>query len=324
VPVEFEELGRSQSMAQDALMRLPNVVGVALGQQSVGGVYTGQRAIVVLVEQKIDASALPESALIPRAVHGIPTDVKQVGVIRAPEPVQPLATTAAVSLTRRSRPVRGGLSVGHGRITAGTIGAACYDAEPFPGMPSKYYILSNNHVLANSNDAAPGDAILQPGPFDGGTEAGDVIGRLSRFIPIQFSPEGAENPPNNEADAAVAEVDLVDLERAIHWVGKPTHTVEKPDIDLQVAKCGRTTGFTTGKIMNINATVNVNYGAGRIARYIGQLITTPMSAPGDSGSLITTLEGGAVGLLFAGSELVTVVNPIEAVLRLLQIRVSDG
>ncbi|HEX6682781.1 MAG TPA: hypothetical protein VF062_08300 [Candidatus Limnocylindrales bacterium] len=324
MPVEFQDLARGQVVAEQDLMALPNVVGVALGEKSVGGVSTGERAIVVLVDHKIDALSLPESAAIPRAVLGMPTDVREVGVIRAPEPVEPLATVQAVSLVGRQRPVRGGLSVGHPGITAGTIGAACYDAKPFPGRPDRYYILSNNHVLANSNEAAVGDSIVQPGAFDGGTADNDVIGKLVRFVPIKFTQEGTPEPPVNEVDAAIAEVDLADLERAIHWVGRPTHSIIKAEIDLVVTKCGRTTGFTTGKIVNLNATVNVNYGPGKVARFVGQLITTPMSAPGDSGSLMTTVDGGAVGLLFAGSAQATVVNPIEAVLRLLQIRVSDA
>lgn len=323
VPVEFQDLGRCQAVVQDALLRLPNVVGVALGHKTVGGVVTLERALVVLVAQKIEPSGLPAAARIPEAVDGIPTDVREVGVITAPGPVTPLSTHEAVSMVRRQRPAFGGISVGHERITAGTIGACCYDASAFPGSPSKYYILSNNHVLANSNDASAGDPILQPGGFDGGTPEADVLGKLARFVPIKFG-DGSGDLPTNEVDAAIAEVSLADLDRAVHWVGKPTHTVLKPDLDLRVAKCGRTTGFTTGTIVNINATVDVNYGSGRVARFTGQVITSPMSAPGDSGSLVVSLDGGAVGLLFAGSSLATVVNPIEAVSRLLEIKVTDG
>lgn len=323
IPPEFSDLAQHQADAQDVLLALPNVVGVALGRKTVGGVETDQRALVVLVKEKLDAQALPVEALVPRAVHGVATDVREVGVIRAPEPVLPLATIQGVSLTRRARPAQGGISVGHERVTAGTIGACCFDASSFPGMPAKYYILSNNHVLANSNDAAEGDVIVQPGAHDGGNAQHDVLGRLARFIPIRFS-DGSANPPVNEVDAAIAEVDLADLDRAVHWIGIPSHGVERPQIDLVVAKCGRTTGFTTGKIVNINATVDVNYGPGKVARFARQLIMTPMSSPGDSGSLVVSTSGGAVGLLFAGSTQATVVNPIEAVQRLLQIRITDG
>ena len=73
-----------------------------------------------------------------------------------------------------------------------------------------------------------------------------------------------------------------------------------------VQKTGRTTNYTTGKVTSINATVNVNYGGGRVAKFCRQILTTNMSAGGDSGSLLCDLNENAVGLLFAGSSSVTV------------------
>jgi hypothetical protein len=50
-----------------------------------------------------------------------------------------------------------GVSIGNeGEWSSGTLGCRVKDG-------SAVYILSNNHVLANSNEAEPGDAILQPG-----------------------------------------------------------------------------------------------------------------------------------------------------------------
>ncbi|WP_020519923.1 hypothetical protein [Catelliglobosispora koreensis] len=315
VPVEYEDLARAQMSVQDELLAVPSIVGVALGHKVVAGIPTPDRAIVVLVENKVAAQTLPATEVVPPAIGGIPTDVQEVGILRA-DP-RPLAA-ASVSLTRKFRPAFGGISVGHHAITAGTIATGCYDAQPFPGMPSKFYLLSNNHVLANSNDAAVGDAILQPGPYDGGTQA-DQIGKLSRFVEIKFG-QGQQN----EVDAAIAEVELSDLDRRIHWVGNMRKSILTPEVGLLLSKTGRTTGFTTGRIVNINATVDVNYGSGKVARFIGQLITTPMSEPGDSGSLVADLDGSAVGLLFAGSTLATVVNTIEAVQRLLGVKIADG
>ena len=93
-----------------------------------------------------------------------------------------------------------------------------------------------------------------------------------------------------------------------------------------VQKTGRTTNFTTGKIMAVNATVDVGgYTGGRVGRFIDQIILTNMSAPGDSGSLIVTQDGNvAVGLLFAGSALVTIANQIENVRTLLRVEVAEA
>src|SRR5260370_7949119 len=73
-----------------------------------------------------------------------------------------------------------GYSVGYPAITAGAIGARVRDAL------GRAYILSNNHVLVNSNGAAIGDPEYQPGPFDGGTAA-DQIATLSDFQGIDFA-----------------------------------------------------------------------------------------------------------------------------------------
>lgn len=320
VPIEYEDLARTQFAVQDDLLAVPTIVGVAIGHKTVGGEETAARAIVVLVEKKLPEGELAAQHIVPPSIGGIPTDVKEVGILRAdPRPL----SAQSVSLTKKVRPAFGGVSVGHHAITAGTVATGCYDATPFPGMPSKFYLLSNNHVLANSNAAAVGDAILQPGAYDGGTVANDKIATLSRFVEIKFL-DGSANPPTNEVDAALAEVDLSDLDRRIHWVGTMRKTVATPEVGLLLSKCGRTTGFTTGRIVNINATVDVNYGSGKTARFVGQLITTPMSAPGDSGSLVADLDGSAVGLLFAGSTLATVVNTIEAVQRLLGVKIADG
>ena len=57
---------------------------------------------------------------------------------------------------------------------------------------------------------------------------------------------------------------------------------------------------------------------GRMCR---QIVTTNMSAGGDSGSLLCDMNERAVGLLFAGSSSVTIHNDIRYVQALLGIRV---
>jgi hypothetical protein len=67
----------------------------------------------------------------------------------------------------------------------------------------------------------------------------------------------------------------------------------------------------------------VNYGSGRVARFARQILTTNMSAGGDSGSLVTNLDEDGVGLLFAGSSAVTVINHLSFVQALLGIRITE-
>jgi hypothetical protein len=309
-----------------------NVVGMGVGMKWKNGQPTGDPALIVLVSQKLDKSQLAKSEMVPLKLQDMQTDVLAIGTPFAGNGQSTEAGTQ--TLAKRLRPAEGGYSVGHFKITAGTIATCVYDILPGGtisppahgiGVPPKFYILSNNHVLANSNAAALGDPVLQPGPFDGGTDPADRIARLSRFIPITFEPPVPRPAHNNLVDAAVAEGQFHDLDREIYWNGYVRGWRRKAGVTVGtlVKKTGRTTNFTTGRITAINATVDVNYGGGKIARFKDQIITTNISAGGDSGSLVTTLDNVAVGLLFAGSSIATIVNQIENVRSLLRVEVAE-
>ena len=235
---------------------------------------------------------------------------------------------------KRVRPVCGGISVGYRKLTTGTIGACVYDLlpgasndppQPGTGFPKKLYILSNNHVLAYSNAGKLGASILQPGAGDGGRLPKDRIGWLRRFIPLDLTPAIPLGQHNNLVDAALAEVPFHLLERRIKWIGELRGWRRKADVIVGtlVKKTGRSTKLTTGRITVVNATLDINYRNGRKGRFKEQILMTNMSAPGDSGSIITTLDDVAVGLLFAGSTVVTVANQIENVRALLGVEIAE-
>lgn len=309
-----------------------NVVGLGVGVKWKKGEPTGEPALLVLVTQKLPKEDLAKADLIPAKLQDLPTDVLAIGQPFAGDGGQ--TQVGVQTLAKRIRPAEGGYSVGHKNITAGTIATCVYDILPGGstnpprhgiGIPSRYYILSNNHVLANSNAGAPGDAVLQPGPFDGGVDPADRIAVLNRFIPITFEPPVPRIFHRNLVDAAVAEGQFHDLDREIYWVGYVRGWRRKAQVVVGtlVQKTGRTTNYTTGRITAVDATVDVGYGGGRVARFRDQIITTPISAPGDSGSLVTTLDEVAVGLLFAGSSQVTIANQIENVRSLLRVEVAE-
>lgn len=334
-----------------------NVVGVGVGVKWRDGQPTGEPALLALVSHKMARDELREADLVPPQLAGMQTDVLEIGYpfagqappqlkteliqptngmtrgYRVSETVEPLETGIEL-LAKRIRPAEGGYSVGHFRITAGTIATCVYDVLPEGstnppghgiGIPPRYYILSNNHVLANSNDANIGDPILQPGPFDGGTAPADIIARLRQFIPITFDPPVPRAEHRNLVDAAIAEGEFHDLDREIYWIGYVRGWRRKQDVTVGtlVQKTGRTTNYTVGRITAVNATVDVGYGGGKVARFRDQIVTTDMSAGGDSGSLVTTLDNVAVGLLFAGSNVATIVNQIENVRSLLRVEVAE-
>lgn len=353
VPSGYRDLAETQARNQARLLDKEHVVGVACGTKITGGEDAGEQALTVLVDTKLPREMLTEDDLVETSVDGTPTDVQEVGVLQAGqrwggrlapaevtsrlqlntlappaaerEPAQeavpvPPELMEPSALSQRVRPAMGGFSCGHPQVTAGTIATGCYDASPFPGIPQRYYLLSNNHVIANSNNAQIGDPCLQPGRVDGGQDPQDVIGRLARFVPIRFM--SGTSAPLNLVDAAIAEVPFHLLTRQIYYLGYVKRLFVAPNVNDLVQKTGRTTNFTTGRVTNINATVDVNYDGG-VARFARQTITTAMSAGGDSGSLVTNLDEEGVGLLFAGSSQVTILNNLTFVQSLLGVRITE-
>lgn len=294
----------AQERHNAALLRIPGVVGTA-----VGVLPSGRVGVQVFVER-------PDVAGIPATLDDIPVGMRVTGRIMA-----------LSDPTTRQRPAPLGFSLGHPAITAGTLGALVRNAS------SQLFILSNNHVLANQNDANIGDAALQPGPFDGGTLPNDQIGTLAAFQAIDFS------GGSNTIDAAIAQVtnaaDVVNSTPTDDGYGVPSSAIfgdansdnvfddKTALLGLNVQKYGRTTKLTHGQVTGINGTITVCYEVLFIfciksATFVDQLIISPggFSGGGDSGSLIVTddTNRNPVALLFAGSETETIANRIDLVL----------
>src|SRR5437764_10958903 len=296
----------------EELLRIPGVVGTAVGL-----LPNGKLSLRVLLARH-GVTGLPS------VLDGVPVIAQVTGML-----------VAFSDPTKRQRPAPMGFSVGHPAITAGSIGARVVDGS------GNVYALSNNHVLANSNDARIGDAALQPGPYEGGTPA-DQIGTLPAFNTIDFS-GGA-----NTIDAAIALSGTTNLENATpadDGYGVPNAAIfgdangdgvfddETSLLGLNVQKYGRTTKLTHGQITGINGTVTVCYEVFfgfciKSARFVDQLVIEPgtFSDGGDSGSLIVTDDGNKnpVALLFAGSSAQTIANRIDLVLNRFAVHVDGG
>ena len=237
------------------------VNGFGITQKRVQGKrVSDQPAIVFYVNKKLSLRNLPIQNRIPKQIN-LPWEHGRNGVLEIVTDVQ-VQQFQSLEYTSRERPCPGGYSIGHVDITAGTLGCLVKDK-----LNDNTVILSNNHVMANSNQAAIGDPIVQPGPTDGGTVQNDQIATLTRFKPIDFT-AGV----NNLIDAAIATPleDVPDLvEFAIKDVGSgvPTETrnIGVDDLGDSVHKTGRTTEHTSGYIDTVNATVQVKYGLGEKA-----------------------------------------------------------
>ncbi len=295
-----------------ALMRIPGVVGTA-----VGALPNGQAVVRILLE-RADVPGLPDR------LDDVPVERTVTGML-----------VAFSDPTTKQRPAPIGYSIGHPAITAGSIAARVVNAS------LQLFVLSNNHVLANSNDASIGDATLQPGTFDGGTSA-DQVGTLFAFKPINFS------GGNNTIDAAIALTDALSVDNTTptdDGYGMPSAQIwgdgnhdgvfdnKNALLNQPVQKYGRTTKLTHGTITGINATLSICYEVLIIfcvksATFVDQLVIEPgtFSGGGDSGSLIVTddINRNPVALLFAGSSTQTIGNRIDLVLSNFNVQIDAG
>lgn len=284
--VSFAAGSRAVAVTIEAEMQA-SVNGVGVGEKQ-----NGENFIKILTRE-----SLPVNTSSLSQYYGIKKEdlvVEKVGSIRFKTP------------TSYHRPPFPGISVGHYKITAGTLGCFVQDEK------GKSYILSNNHVLANTDNSFWRDPILQPGKLDGGDRRKHIIASLSYVVPL------SRTAPNfMDAAIAVIENDL-NLEYSIYKKGRVAGIV-LPYNKMKVEKWGRTTGHTTGSITTRNLDIQVDFDS-EILEFHDQFEIRGRGIMfcdgGDSGSLI--LERGtfnSVGLLFAGNdEGTTYATPISEVL----------
>lgn len=158
--------------------------------------------------------------------------------------------------------------------------------------------------------------------------------------PGSTAPLCGHSPSN--VDAAIAEIAVgeVDLSGTILDLGPvgttsiaalpPSSTIGTPALGEGVGKSGRTTGLTCSSIQSLNLTVQVDYEGtcgdsnatppvppAFTALFTNQITISggSFSAGGDSGALIVdTATARPVGLLYGGSTVSTVANPIQDVI----------
>ncbi len=231
---------------------------------------------------------------------------------------------AATPWTRqRHRPLQLGISVAHAEVTAGTLGAFVRNKGETDTL-----LLSNNHVLANENRGKIGDAVIQAGALDNGSDPADRVATLAGMVRLKKT-------GSNTIDVAIAK-----LEGAIEFEPRSIRGLAKlvglgsafVELDTEVAKLGRTTGLTRGRVTAFEVgPLIIEFKTGFYS-FDGQIEIEgsgdePFSQGGDSGSLI--LEAGprlAVALLFVGTELggansqgLTYANPLRTVLDALKV-----
>ncbi len=310
----FEAALAAQEQVTDEWLAKDGVVGTAIGVDGMG------HAVLKVYMTRPGAALVP--SFVPIAGGSVRVVPEITGEFRA-LPMEAASSEDADPTKSFPRPVPIGVSTGHGKVTAGTIGARATDGD-------RIFALSNNHIFAANNDAQTGDNLLQPGVVDGGRDPSDVIGTLHDFEPIRFCQ--ALLCPGNTLDAAIALTTTDDVGNATPdgGYGTPRSATAEAELGMSVQKYGRTTGHTTGQISGLNATIDVGYRDGK-ARFEGQIVISGrgFSAGGDSGSLVVTKglllgDRRPVGLLFAGTQTTTLANPIDLVLDRFGITIDGG
>lgn len=304
---------RSSDMGVDLFFAAPADERLAQPHCGFGAIRAGKAwKVAVRAWSKRDL-AHPATQWLLEQARG-EADVRVTGVIRPRLPAR--RRVPAASYRKVCRPLVAGHSVAHRQVTAGTLGAWVHRGD---GVP---LILSNNHVLANSNHAQRRDEIVQPGPLDDRGGRGGAVGHLERFIRLREK--------RNTVDAALATVNplYAPQDLAIPEIGPvPGHysgSVEDV-IGLKVQKTGRTTGHSWGEVRGVTLDLPVDYGEDRprVMRFDQVLEISSgnqrFSAGGDSGSLVVDGDGWAVGLLFAGDNAATYANHIPGVLQALKV-----
>ena len=157
---------------------------------------------------------------------------------------------------------------------SGTLGALVADG-------TTQYILSNNHLLARSDQADIDEDVSQPGLIDNGCQAAEIVADL-----VAHPSLGSSN-----VDAAIATLRAGTMNSTgnILDIGVPATTTVMPAVGLGVAKSGRTTGFTTGRSGRSTSTsaFNISNSAARARSSscptrIRSSSTAPRSAPAET------------------------------------------
>ncbi len=204
----------------------------------------------------------------------------------------------------------------------GTLGALVRDET------GTQYILSNNHVLAESDQGKPGDSIVQPGLIDSNCDqnAGRPVASLRYVVPLSAS--------RSNVDAALAEVNAgtVDPSGAILQLGGTgtgtnggfgaaapaggqgeaitAASFSAETAPLLVAKSGRTTGLTCSTLDAIDLSIEVDYykDCAETQPYYRKTFANQLGIggdgfadSGDSGALVVNAGSAEpLGLFFAG------------------------
>jgi hypothetical protein len=296
----------------------------AVGTISAGGLYLAPRSVPT---QPVNGTSQVATVTV--------TAISQADATASASVV---VTIVSPNQSAETPPISLGVSGGNaldsatgGGCCGGTLGALV-------SRGGNYYLLGSNHVLARTDQASPGEAILQPGLMDSdcAAEGAATVANLSQFSNLENPAPGT---PAVDAAMALVRPGLVKLSGSILELGDSLLEGQPADgsphagsgvsaaYGQAVAKSGRSTGLTCAAISAIHLTANVVFkkSCGSEATFTATLEDLVVvgggsfSAEGDSGSLVVTQDtADPVALIVGGSDADTIAQPVAQVLAALR------
>jgi hypothetical protein len=281
-------------MAKRLARSITTVHAVDYGLGYVERQMTNRACIRFHTKKKIPLVDLPKDQRLPDIIEDVEVDVVESGYML--HNGNPRAEQGIL---------QSGLSVGNVKTkTTGTLGLLVQDSS------GTTFALSNWHVLCGSPEAAAGDDICQPGPFDLGSNPARPVARLERWIRL-----------SEQYDAALARLlPGMRFSEQLFGIAAQPSVVETPVLGQKVYKTGAVSGVTHGVIDGIGGSYRLDYtGYGDGPEWmegfrVVQDPTSPsqvLSLEGDSGSLwVDSAENKAIGLHFAGEDEISPLNEL--------------
>jgi hypothetical protein len=257
------------------LLQIPGVVGVGIGFKEIGGELTNEVSFRVYVREKKPENLVPPSERIPDTIHGVKTDVLVI------------QETETLVDDSRYRPVKGGIQIGNGSGRVGTLG--CLAKRNAGGA---WVILSNHHVMLAGGKALTDQVKI--GQPDYSSCCCCACGEIGEVV--------------NAAIGGLVDCAIATLNSDASFVNEianigPVKGKATAILGETVRKIGRTTGLTSGEVVDINYPTISSLGN----NFTSQIKINPSSGTakfsdrGDSGSAIVNSDDKVVGLLWGGS-----------------------
>jgi len=231
-----------------------------------------------------------------------------------------------------------GASIGHKSGYPGTLGC-------FVRKSNWIGVISASHVLGRNNRSRKGDEILSPGSPDGPKLHSSKIGTLEDYFLLSHFENASDNYLCCQ-DIALVKIDVAnfgDVPKVTEvWSPQDPNTpmpikrvIGGRDVanrlGERVCKVGRTTGLTFGILDIVGlqrqriVIADSDPGENPTERdYVYTNILAvrcdygPFSRAGDSGALVYTEDGCAIGIVIAGTEQYSFVSPLDACLQDMQ------